>query len=236
MPSIEVLARQIADLGVPALFVDTCSLLDIPRLAIARRFRSGEVESARRLLSMATGSPAACLLIVPSPIRKEWDENIENVVKEGKSHLESLDQQAASFHEACQSLEITVPFDRARYAESNLIWSLFDLSRRLIDAAIIIDADLPSRLKAGDRVMDKIPPASIKQEFKDCIIIEECLSVCRKLKALESKSKRVFCTSNKTDYALHGKLLEPLEREFADVGLAYARNLSEAIHAFLIED
>jgi hypothetical protein len=229
MPSIESLARWIDASGLPALFVDTCSLLDIPRLALPNGFRQGEADAARNLLRMAIGSPQSCVLVVSSLVRQEWEDNIENVVREANIHLKTLDRQSAAFHEACRSLQIPLSFGRANYASSELVESLRDLSGRLLNAAASIDEDEESRSRAGRRLLAKISPASVKQEWKDCVILEEYLSVCRALEALGSKGKRVFCTSNKKDYCLANKLLDPLPREFADLGLAYSGYLAWAI-------
>lgn len=229
MPSVASLSRQIARSGIPALFVDTCSLLDIPRLALPNGFRIGEAESARALLRMALESPPSCVLVVSSLVRQEWEDNIENVVRDVTFHLKTMDRQSAAFHDACQALEIDLSFGRAGYASSGLVETLRDLSGRLLDAAESIEVDKDSQDRAVTRVVAKIPPAKIKQELKDCIILEEYLSVCRTLEISGSSGKRVFCTSNRRDYLLDNDLHKTLAIEFADVGLCYSENLSWAI-------
>ncbi len=206
MPSVKSLSELIAGAGIPVLFVDTCTLLDMPRLALPKVSRkdaaklSRELLSTRELLSMVLGSTPSCGLVISSLVRKEWEDNIEKVVLEVTTHLERLDQHSAAFHDACLSLEIPLGFGRAQYASSGLVESLHDLSRQLLNAAMSIDVHEESRARAGHRVLAKIPPAAIKQEWKDCVILEEYLSVCRALKDMGSNGKRVFCTSNKIDY------------------------------------
>src|SRR5262249_31933475 len=64
MPTIADAAAQVLAAGVPVLFLDTCSILDVIR-APARGLANC-VEAATELLGMATGSPPSCSLVIGS--------------------------------------------------------------------------------------------------------------------------------------------------------------------------
>lgn len=154
VPKIESLATLISESGVPTLFLDTCNFLDIVRLAIADRYKEGEAEAAIRILKLATDSPPSCRLVVASLIHKEWEDRIQKVTDEGLAYLEKMENQSGLFHDACQASGIFVKFSRASDAGSGLVENLRDLSKRLLDAAIIIDVDDAIHLRAVNRVKD----------------------------------------------------------------------------------
>ena len=79
--------------------------------------------------------------------------------------------------------------------------------------------------------MNNIPPSKKSGQMKDCVIIEECLELCRQLRATGFVKKAVFCTSNTDDYCDVTKALHPtLDVEFAPVGLSFTKNLPWAVH------
>ena len=230
MPPFENVASLAVKMDVPVLFLDTCVLLDIVRLAIDRRFQRGEAEAAKKLWEVAAGANPSCLLVVASLISKEWEDNVEKERKNGIEHIAKIDHQLNCFHEACLGLGVDVGQPKVRYADLGLVENLVELSKQLLDTAVRLDRDEGCRSRASDRAIERIPPALLKSELKDCIIIEEYLAVCRELKPLGHRKRRVFCTSNKADYCLDSELYPRLAADFADVGLEFSMKLALAVH------
>ena len=142
-----------------------------------------------------------------------------------------MEEHSAHFHDACQALGIAAPFGRSSYAQLGLAEALRDLSNEILDLALCLDADDGSRSRAVTRVVRKIPPSQRSGEVKDSAIIEEYLAVCRQLQAAGFARKRVFCTSNTSDYCEAGSQLRAsLEAEFYASGLIFTANLPWAVH------
>jgi hypothetical protein len=170
-------------------------------------------------------------VVVSSIIPHEWNVNVQTVTDEIVRHFKKMEEHSSHFHDACQALGIAAPFGRSSYAQLGLAEALRDLSNRILDLALCLDADDGSRSRAVTRVVRKIPPSQRSGEVKDSAIIEEYLAVCQTLQAANFASKRVFCTSNTSDYCEAGSQLHPiLEAEFDACGLIFTANLPWAVH------
>ena len=229
MPSIDKAVELLSAANRPVLFLDTCILLDIIRST--HRGLRGYAAQASELSGRLLDSPPACLLVLSSIISREWEDNAPAVMEETSRHLRTMEEQSGHFHDACQALGIFTATPRTPYGGMGLAEALCDLSRSLIDRAVLLDADAGCRVKAVERVVNKIPPALRKGEVKDCTIIEEYMAVCRGLQASGFARKCVFCTSNTEDYCVTGSGLHPhLTGEFNGCMLTFTKNLPWAIH------
>ncbi len=229
MPSIASVAAQLHAEGGPALLPDTCILLDIIRATY--RCLGGCVQRASELLGMVTSVPPQCRLILPSLVPGEWNANASIVCDEVRRHLSKIEEQARHFHDACHVLAIPLGFGRPAYAGAGLADRLYDLSKQLLDNALILDPDTGCTTRGVGRVIAKVPPSKQGGEVKDCVIVEECLELTRQLRALGFTRKCVFCTSNLDDYGGPAGGLHPtLATDFAAVGLGFTANLPWAVH------
>lgn len=230
MPSIAAVEAQLRADDRPALFLDTCILLDIIR-ATYRCLGNDYVQRAIELRTLLTSDPPQCGLIVASMVPTEWSENASKVRDEVRSHLTKIQDQAVHLHDACAALGITVTFQRPFYAGIGLAESLYDLSKALLDGSIHLDRDADCGSLAIGRVVDKKPPSKQGGEVKDCVIVEECLALSRLLQENGFARKRVFCTSNKHDYGgPDGRLHPSLAADFAAVGMTFTANLPWAVN------
>lgn len=199
--SIADAASQVSAAGVPVLFLDTCSILDVIR-APARGLTQC-VESATELLAMATASQ--CTLVVGSFVPGEWNDHQQEVLDLVKAHLEKMQAQAAHFHDLCKHLGLAIAFTHPQYPTSGLATHLHDLSARLLRSSLVLDRDSGTMARAYDRVaVTQRRPCRKGGELKDCTIFEECLEVCRQVKGKGFARKLVFCTSNTDDYCAPG--------------------------------
>ena len=229
MPSVDEIAGQITGANVPVLFVDTCILLDIIRST--NRCLPNYARQALELLKLISSTPAPCLLVISSIVPTEWDENAAEVTVEVTRHLAKMEEQSSHFHDACEALDVPVGFGRASYARLGLAGKLRDLSHKILSNALCLGVDDESRSRAVARVIGRIPPSKKNGEVKDCAIIEEYLAVCRHLNLSDFGKRRIFCTSNTSDYCEAGKgLHSTLASDFVSCGLSFTTNLPWAVH------
>jgi hypothetical protein len=229
MPSIDDVAERVRAAAVPVLFLDTCILLDIVRST--HRCLPNYAGRALELLDLVSTSPPRCLAVIASLIPNEWNANFQQVTDEVIWHFATIEEQVEHFHDACEALGISIGFERADYTRVGLAERLCALSRQLVDTALCLDADDESVLGAHRRFISKLPPFRKNRGVEDCTIIEEFLAVCRKLKAIGFARRRVFCTSNTSDYCEAGKELHPaLAADFAACDLSFTTDLPWAVH------
>jgi len=231
MPSIADAFAQTHATGLPVLFADTCSLVDVIRAPIRPSKLRGCVAGATELLQLLTVPPFRCVLVAASFVRGEWQTHAPHTTDDLKKHLTGLDEWATEFHDSCALLGLGPSFGRPTYGGVGLADGLHNLSKQLLDSAIHLDAHNDTNMKAFDRAINCIPPSRKGGEVKDCTIIEECLEVCRQLRAGGFARKLVFCTSNTDDYCESGSdLLPGLAVDFSLVGLGFTTNLPWAVH------
>jgi hypothetical protein len=229
MPSIADTATRVAAAGVPVLFLDTCSILDVIRAPV--RGLAGCVEAASELLAMATAATPACSLVVGSFVPSEWNGHAQPVLDTLTAHLDRMDQQANHFHGLCGHLGIALGFGQPQYSPSGLANCLHDLSRRLLSAAIVLDAHPDTMSRAYARVaVTQRRPCRKGGELKDCTIFEECLEVCRLVRTTPFTRKLIFCSSNTDDYCAPGVTPHPdIAADCGAVGLLFTTNLPWAV-------
>lgn len=225
MASRGTVVAEICEARSPVLFLDTCILLDIIRST--DRCLSDHAERASDLLTRV--ADRRCRIVLPSIVRREWDSNVRGVIGEVDRGLAKMEEKSSHFHDACRILGIDAGFAPGRYSSLGLSGRLRDLSERLLNSATHLDADDDCKVRAVNRVVDDLPPSRRGGEVKDCTILEEILAVCRGLEAANFEGKRIFCTSNTSDYCdgakhLHAKLAV----EFKDLNLIFAANIATA--------
>lgn len=228
MPTITAVAEHIIAEGLPALFVDTCILLDVIR-SIKRKFRNCAAQ-AQGLHSAATVAPRKCIIVVSHLVRHEWGVHEQELLDEATRHLIDLQEHSGHFHDACRVLGIAPGFGPSDYAAHNMAVKLRDLSHQLLDCGIVVDPDNECSGRAINRVIYNVPPSKKGGEAKDCTILEEYLAVARRLHDAGFQKKRVFCTSNTNDYCEPGGLHAALAAEFAPINLRFTNSLGWGFH------
>jgi hypothetical protein len=228
MPTITEVADNIIAEDLPALFVDTCILLDVIR-SIKRKYANCATQ-ALGLHQAATVAPRRCIVVVSHLVQHEWGVHEQELLDEATRHLIDLQEHSGHFHDACDALGIAPGFGRSEYAAHNMAVRLRDLSHQLLDCGIVVDSDNECSGRAIDRVIYNVPPSKKGGEAKDCTILEEYLAVARRLHDVGFQKKRVFCTSNTNDYCEAGGLHTVLAAEFAPINFRFTSNLAWGFH------
>ncbi|MBX9627000.1 MAG: hypothetical protein K2X82_24575 [Gemmataceae bacterium] len=227
MPDIGDAADQAANAGLPVLLLDTCCILDVIRAPERGGKLAGCVEAASTL----TATPTPYTLVVGSFVPTEWDDNVQGVADSLIRHLEKMEEQAEHFHGLCRHLGIGLNFGRPLYTASTLADRLRELSRRLIDTAVLLDPHPDAEARAFNRVArTRRRPSRKGGELKDGTIFEEYLEFSRRLRGMGYLRKLVFCSSNTDDYCDPGVIPHPdVAADCAAVGLAFTTTLPRAV-------
>jgi hypothetical protein len=228
MSSVDEVAGQLVATNVPVLLLDTCIFLDTIR-AIERR-DAKRIEAAKLVLNECSTSPPRCIIVVSSIVQVEWDQNVQSVIDEARKHISWLQESADHFQDACRLLGHSNVFSPPDYESYDLPQVLFGLSEAILKAAICIDDNSQSKLRAFQRVVRKTPPSQKGKEIKDCTIIEDYFELSRLSRIAGFQKNLVFCTSNTSDYGKPGDQHPDFAAEFAATSLKFTTNLRWAYH------
>jgi hypothetical protein len=116
MPSIVDVVSHVLTVGAPALFLDTCSILDIIRSPVRPLLNC--VEAATELLNLSANAPLQCSLMVGSFVPTEWSDHDQDVLDSLNAHLLRMEEQAGNFHGLCGHLGIPLHFGQPLYQAS----------------------------------------------------------------------------------------------------------------------
>ncbi len=226
MPSIALAEAQLRADDRPVLFLDTCVIVDIIR-ATMRCMGTNFVQSAIDLRGLLKSQPPGCALVVASVVPTEWGNHAQTTRDEVRRHLEKIQDQAQHFHAACGALGIGLAYGVPAYPIANLHDRLFDVSKEILDLALVLDPHGGSATRAIGRVVARVAPSKQGGEMKDCVIVEECIELTRQLRVNGFARKCVFCTSNTNDYGNPDHNLAP---DLQAVNLTFTTNLPWALH------
>jgi len=133
MPKIADAVAQIEAAGLPVLFADTCSLVDVIRAPLRNTELPGCIEAASELLGFVTVPPKQCTLVVGSFVPGEWLTHAGSEADSLRAYLVRIDEEADRLHWLCGIVGITLPFPKPEYSLHPLADRLHDLSRQLLD-------------------------------------------------------------------------------------------------------
>ena len=213
------------------LLLDTCAILDIVR-AISRN-SSSELCSAKVFLDRRNAGNIDCKIVLPSVVQREYDEHIESTSKLLDSffkRLSDLQNELINAQSAFGQKTISCYSDA-----DGLTTQILSLTTDIIKNSIHILEQDDLHAAASKRVIECKPPATRgKQELKDCLIVEECLEVCRQLQQKGESTALYFLSSNTKDFCIAKtkKMRCELATEFNQCGLEYCYSWQQILSKF----
>jgi PIN domain len=210
--------------GTPILFIDTCSLLDIPRVVERARKPGPEIDAAQRVLAAARGPTRKVALFIAEVVLAEWATNMPVVVEKLTAHVIKVEEDAARIA-ACGRALGHANLAATKLRELRLPHVLLEIAEALLQEATVIEETQMIRLAAFGREIKGTGPARKgKQCLKDCTIAESLLRFTEELRP-RSPAGLVFLTSNTEDFSDGGSKPHPdLQGDF--VRLAIQLNFS----------
>jgi hypothetical protein len=226
MPSIPAAVAAIQAHPAPVVFLDTCALLDIVRAP--NRGAASTVEAATELLTGANKNPATVYLVIGCPTPTEWDEHVDEAVADCAAAITSVNAVAQTWEFLGVAGIPVLPMHALPLPDR-----LKDLSKELLNAAILLDKDADALSRAIDRVINsQLPARKGGKGAKDSVILEHAIGLTDALRNAELGQICVFASSNTHDFAASGATtLHPLLQPDFDppTDLQYAFSLFRAV-------
>jgi hypothetical protein len=230
MTLIADIVNDITANPAPALFLDTCILLDVVRAPL--RNKPDEVRFGRIFLDAAQKIPKNIHLLIPSPVMTEWDTHILERENECRTAVDACNAVSAICGHLALPAVAVLPA-----AVLTLPEVLRQLSTDLLAACVTIDHDADALGRAVNRIIASTHPVKRPDSkgAKDAVILEHAVQMTGQLRIAGFAGDCLFVSSNTKDYAAPGStnLNLQLVPSFNHVGLGYAVSLTDA-HAVLI--
>lgn len=181
----------------PTLLIDTCSILDIARLA-----RSNGPDSLERELKaidqiVEKVSNSEIWILLADEVKKELARNQVNVFDETKRWALALQEDLKKI---CR-LHGNIPNVALTDAQlSDVSVGLEARVANVTEGAMTIGEDQDCFVLGSKRNNNRIAPGSMGKEHGDCIIYEHYLACARLLRQKQFGKKIIYLTSNTSDY------------------------------------
>jgi len=212
------------------VLLDTCSLLDVVRQPTRTNIPSGTITAALTIAQRTRTNPRGAWIIASDLILEEWATRAQNISKDVEVQISKIERDVDQVLAAARLLPTVTQPPRLSLTGLRLHDELHDIAAQVLACAEILKGEPNEILNAHRRLVNGLAPAKKgKQEYKDCVIIEQYLSFCRDLRAGGLTTHCIFVTSNINDYGTPQGLLPPRDMEFAAVGLEFALNFDAAL-------
>lgn len=219
----------IASANVPALCVDTCSILDVMRDPARPSAKVHERQAAIDLVAAAEAGRLVCFMA-------------EQVSIEFAQHDKSIQDEAIrSVENVREKIERINALSSVYGTPNNL--NLSHLDDYVPRSRMVVERWLSrlERVTPGPQVHEKafarmnagISPAERgKESSKDCLIYETYLELISNLREAGSRAPITFLSSNTKEYLTDGKVIKSdIAGDFDRLKLIYAPNMSAAKYA-----
>jgi hypothetical protein len=229
--AIHDIVAAIDESNSATLFLDTCAILDIIR-ALSRS-SSDELCAAKMFCDKRDAQAIHCEVVLPSVVHQEYIDNFGDTSK----LLDRFFQQVSDIQHELSKAQLA--FGRSAtpcYSDAPVLSErIIRLTHRIVNTATHVKEQDDLHAAASKRIVQCRPPATKgKQELKDCLIVEECLEICRQLKRNGSRAQLYFLSSNTKDFCIAETktIRQELAHEFSQYGLEYCYSWKQILAMF----
>ena len=118
----------------PIIYLDTCILLDIVRSPIRDNIDSNSAKLAKLLTTRSNPNQRTLWLVTSATVKKEWQENIVEVLEETKREIIKLELRRRHFFAAVKSVTY-IGYQDGQLERSDILHLLADL-RSIADSLL----------------------------------------------------------------------------------------------------
>lgn len=206
----------------PVLFWDTCGLLDC--LRIVGRFNKSYLDNYSYVADRIIAGDV--ISVIPDTVHKELSDHYQDVCEEALREQNKAIQGALRLMELFGKAEQEILTVKTTLAEADIVARSKSIFLGILDKTYVIQDDTVFRDFAHIRIMAKLPPAHVKQEYKDCHIWG-CVTFCANVRP-DKNRKVYYLTSNTTDYSAEGakgQLAELIKQDCDSTKIDFSFNI-----------
>jgi hypothetical protein len=196
--SIAAAAAFINQKNSPVIFWDTCSLMDIVRIPFPSR--KNHPDTDLRIIEIKDAILRGDIISLSSTLTKtEFNNNMPGEIDTFQKSLIKMNIEVNKYLGFINKSNPGVLLPTIDLPSYRLELFYCDIARAIIGNTTFISDEQSFKDSAHTRVIDKITPAKLKPEYKDCYIWETCLQT--KLAIVDKTKDWFFTSANHTDYA-----------------------------------
>ncbi|RTF40774.1 PIN domain-containing protein [Serratia marcescens] len=220
--------RNLAGMGKPILFLDTCSFLDIIRDITRETVTKSNVEASFHLLKKAE-EDQGIIVLMAEQVMHELNDNESHVENEANRSLVKFKSQAIRVNDVASLFGSRNNLD-VGHLDTHVVRAK-SILKRWKDVSYLIPQVESIPQRAFLRVMSaRTPSRKGKESMKDCVVTESYLDIAAKLRILGLTSPIVFTSSNTKDYYSPNatQLSDDINDDFKEFNIDYAPNFGAA--------
>jgi PIN domain len=230
--SIERIAQAILALPAPVLLPDTSSLLNILEAATPEeRVSPNIVPAALAFLSRLQKAPPTLHIVLAQVVEEEWLRHHESKRERAVTSIHRADERISSLWSIASIMNSAPAALYIQFSGLQIAQRLHDTAEQIVKRAMVIESNDDFHSKAGMRIYaGKAPakPGKKVTEANDCLLVEQYLELCRRLRAARFTYPCVFVTSNTHDFGEPKAPRPPLDQEFASAKIDFVYDLAAA--------
>jgi len=213
--------------GKSSLFIDTCSFLDIFRVAS----RSGAAAEYYALSEIINKSKANLNVVAAETNIIEYDRNIANVKIELDRFIQKIKQNMGQLEEVSHYFKCGFDMSFKDVDSYNISDKLEQRLNELKSNLIVIKGDGQSINDGTTRAISKTPPSE-NGKIGDANFYCHFLNSWKNLRTKGYSNKILFMTSNKNDFGTVTDAFEPIKSELKQYSVLYCNKWAWASSEF----
>jgi hypothetical protein len=227
--TVEAIAQAILGTPAPVLLPDTSSLLNIVEVVnAAEKVSPNIVPAALSILARLQSTPRFLHIAVAQVVEKEWLDKHANKQKQAAASLRRADEQTSYLWTIASAMG-SAPAVYTQFSGLQLSQRLHDLAENMMRLGMVIEDNDDSQYAAWRRSLGGDAPARPGNRAEnDCLLVEQYLELCRRLRSAGFKQRCIFVTSNTRDFGEPKAPRPPLDLEFANTGIDFVYDFAAA--------
>ena len=214
----------------PVVMPDTTSMLNIIETSIHdERVSANIIPAVLSFLSRLQATPSSLHLVLSHVVEQEWLRHHESTKKRAVASIRHVDQGISYLFGIAANMRSAPAEPYIQFSGLQIAQRLHSVAEQVIGLARVIANEEKFQSAMGIRTVSCGAPASPNRpEPNDCLLIEQYLELCRRLRAAGFRQRCIFVTSNTRDFGEPKAPRPPLDREFLDAEIDFVYDFASA--------
>ena len=174
-------------------------------------------------------SPCTLHIVLAQVVEEEWLRHHATKQEKAVTSIRRADERISFLCGIASDMNSAPKAPYTQFSGLQIAQRLHDVAEEIVSRAMVIESSADFQSKAAKRIYGGIAPATPgKIEANDCLLVEQYLELCRRLRAAGFNHRCVFVTSNTRDFGEPRAPRPPLDQEFASAKIDFVYDLAAA--------
>lgn len=187
------------------------------------------VAAALALLGRLQSEPPTVHIALAQVVEKEWSDLHASKLKESEASVRRADEKISYLWGIASTMNSAPAGSYVQFRSLRFPQRLHDVAEKIVRFARVIEGNEDFQRAAGLRIGAGAASAAPRRpEYGDCLLTEQYLDLCLRLRANGFTHPCVFVSSNTRDFGEPKAPRPPLDREFRSIQLDFAYDFAAA--------